>query len=136
MTTKITNSPIKRFALQTYGCQMNVADSELVEGILTNLGLEKTSNYDEADAIFLNTCAIRENAETKVHSKLGNLHKIKLNKPHLIIGVLGCMAQNLKDDLLKKAGSDDSYETKAIKMNKEKAIKKKPKKLKNVFAIL
>ena len=94
-------SVIKKFALETYGCQMNVADSELVEGILTNLGLEKTANYDEADAIFLNTCAIRENAETKVHSKLGNLHKIKLNKPHLIIGVLGCMAQNLKDDLLK-----------------------------------
>ena len=97
----MNNAQIKKFALQTYGCQMNVADSELVEGILTNLGLEKTSNYDEADAIFLNTCAIRENAETKVHSKLGNLHKIKLNKPHLIIGVLGCMAQNLKDDLLK-----------------------------------
>jgi tRNA-2-methylthio-N6-dimethylallyladenosine synthase len=95
------SSIIKKFAIQTYGCQMNVADSELVEGILTNLGLEKTSDYDEADAIFLNTCAIRENAETKVHSKLGNLHKIKLNKPHLIIGVLGCMAQNLKDDLLK-----------------------------------
>ena len=95
------SSVIKKFALETYGCQMNVADSELVEGILTNLGLEKTANYDEADAIFFNTCAIRENAETKVHSKLGNLHKIKLNKPHLIIGVLGCMAQNLKDDLLK-----------------------------------
>ena len=95
------SSVIKKFALETYGCQMNVADSELVEGILTNLGLEKTANYDEADAIFINTCAIRENAETKVHSKLGNLHKIKLNKPHLIIGVLGCMAQNLKDDLLK-----------------------------------
>ena len=95
------SSVIKKFALETYGCQMNIADSELVEGILTNLGLEKTANYDEADAIFLNTCAIRENAETKVHSKLGNLHKIKLNKPHLIIGVLGCMAQNLKDDLLK-----------------------------------
>ena len=97
----MNSSIIKKFALETYGCQMNVADSELVEGILTNLGLEKTSDYDEADAIFLNTCAIRENAETKVHSKLGNLHKIKLNKPHLIIGVLGCMAQNLKDDLLK-----------------------------------
>ena len=97
----IENTHIKKFAIQTYGCQMNVADSELVEGILTKLGLEKTSDYDEADAIFLNTCAIRENAETKVHSKLGNLHKIKLNKPHLIIGVLGCMAQNLKDDLLK-----------------------------------
>ncbi len=97
----MNSSVIKKFALETYGCQMNVADSELVEGILTNLGLEKTADYDEADAIFLNTCAIRENAETKVHSKLGNLHKIKLNKPHLIIGVLGCMAQNLKDDLLK-----------------------------------
>ena len=97
----MNTSIIKKFALETYGCQMNVADSELVEGILTNLGLEKTSDYDEADAIFLNTCAIRENAETKVHSKLGNLQKIKLNKPHLIIGVLGCMAQNLKDDLLK-----------------------------------
>ena len=97
----MNSSLIKKFALETYGCQMNVADSELVEGILTNLGLEKTADYDEADAIFLNTCAIRENAETKVHSKLGNLQKIKLNKPHLIIGVLGCMAQNLKDDLLK-----------------------------------
>ena len=97
----MNSSIIKKFALETYGCQMNVADSELVEGILTNLGLEKTADYDEADAIFLNTCAIRENAETKVHSKLGNLHKIKLNKPHLIIGVLGCMAQNLKDDFLK-----------------------------------
>ena len=97
----MNSSIIKKFALETYGCQMNVADSELVEGILTNLGLEKTADYDEADAIFLTTCAIRENAETKVHSKLGNLHKIKLNKPHLIIGVLGCMAQNLKDDLLK-----------------------------------
>ncbi len=97
----MNSSIIKKFALETYGCQMNVADSELVEGILTNLGLEKTADYNEADAIFLNTCAIRENAETKVHSKLGNLHKIKLNKPHLIIGVLGCMAQNLKDDLLK-----------------------------------
>ena len=97
----MNSSVIKKFAIQTYGCQMNVADSELVEGILTNLGLEKTADYEEADAIFLNTCAIRENAETKVHSKLGNLHKIKLNKPHLIIGVLGCMAQNLKDDLLK-----------------------------------
>ena len=96
----MNTSLIKKFAIQTYGCQMNVADSELVEGILTNLGLEKTADYDEADAIFLNTCAIRENAETKVHSKLGNLHKIKLNKPHLIIGVLGCMAQNLKQDIL------------------------------------
>ncbi|MDC1145369.1 tRNA (N6-isopentenyl adenosine(37)-C2)-methylthiotransferase MiaB [Candidatus Marinimicrobia bacterium] len=93
--------PIKKFVLETYGCQMNTADSELVEGILLNLGLEKTQDLHDADAIFLNTCAIRENAEVKVHSRLGNLHKIKRSKPHLIIGVLGCMAQNLKDDLLK-----------------------------------
>ena len=93
--------PIKKFVLETYGCQMNTADSELVESILIDLGLEKTQDLDDADAIFLNTCAIRENAEVKVHSRLGNLHKIKKSKPHLIIGVLGCMAQNLKDDLLK-----------------------------------
>ena len=93
--------PIKKFVLETYGCQMNTADSELVEGILLDLGLEKTQDLHEADAIFLNTCAIRENAEVKVHSRLGNLRKIKQVKPELIIGVLGCMAQNLKDDLLK-----------------------------------
>ena len=93
--------PIKKFVLETYGCQMNTADSELVEGILIDLGLEKTQDLYDADAIFLNTCAIRENAEVKVHSRLGNLRKIKQEKPHLIIGVLGCMAQNLKDDLLK-----------------------------------
>ena len=87
----MNSSIIKKFALETYGCQMNVADSELVEGILTNLGLEKTADYDEADAIFLNTCAIRENAETKVHSKLGNLQKIKQqsdnnhNRPIILI---------------------------------------------------
>ena len=93
--------PIKKFVLETYGCQMNTADSELVEGILVDLGLEKTQDLYDADAIFLNACAIRENAEVKVHSRLGNLRKIKQEKPHLIIGVLGCMAQNLKDDLLK-----------------------------------
>jgi tRNA-2-methylthio-N6-dimethylallyladenosine synthase len=82
--------PIKKFVLETYGCQMNTADSELVEGILLDLGLEKTQDLHEADAIFLNTCAIRENAEVKVHSRLGNLRKIKQVKPELIIGVLGC----------------------------------------------
>jgi len=90
----------KTYLIETYGCQMNVADSELVEGILNKIGMQKTTVVDDADAIFLNTCAIRENAESKIHSRLGNLYKLKLNKPELIIGVLGCMAQNLKDDLL------------------------------------
>tara|TARA_Y100001936_G_scaffold246162_1_gene289551 strand:- start:1231 stop:2565 length:1335 start_codon:yes stop_codon:yes gene_type:complete len=96
-----SNSKIKSYALETYGCQMNVADSELVDGILKNIGLEKTEDLNNADAIFVNTCAIRDNAEKKIHSRLGNFYKLKQEKPHLIIGVLGCMAQNLKNDLLK-----------------------------------
>ena len=92
---------VKRYALESYGCQMNMADSELVDGILKDIGLKKTENLNDADAIFVNTCAIRENAEKKIHSRLGNFHKLKREKPHLIIGVLGCMAQNLKNDLLK-----------------------------------
>ena len=63
----MNTSIIKKFALETYGCQMNVADSELVEGILTNLGLEKTSDYDEADAIFLNTCATVSYTHLRAH---------------------------------------------------------------------
>ena len=79
---------------------MNVADSELVESILINEGYEKSDVLGSADAIFVNTCAIREQAEEKVHSQLGRYNLIKRNKPETIIGVLGCMAQNLKNDLL------------------------------------
>ena len=86
-----SNSKIKSYALETYGCQMNVADSELVDGILKDIGLKKTEDLNNADAIFVNTCAIRENAEKKIHSRLGNFYKLKQEKPHLIIGVLGCM---------------------------------------------
>ena len=100
-----SNSKIKSYALETYGCQMNVADSELVDGILKDIGLKKTEDLNNADAIFVNTCAIRENAEKKIHSRLGNFYKLKQEKPHLIIGVLGCMAQNLKNDLLKNKPS-------------------------------
>ena len=79
---------------------MNVADSELISGLLSNNGYEKTKNIYQADIIFVNTCAIREHAEDKVHSRLGFYNKIKENRPNTIIGVLGCMAQNLKDDIL------------------------------------
>ena len=91
---------VKRYALESYGCQMNMADSELVDGILKDIGLKKTENLDDADAIFVNTCAIRENAEKKIHSRLGFYHQIKQKKPEIIIGVLGGMAQNLKEDIL------------------------------------
>ena len=90
----------KSYFIETYGCQMNVADSELSSGLLSNNGYEKTKNIFQADIIFVNTCAIREHAEDKVHSRLGLYNKIKEKKPDTIIGVLGCMAQNLKDDIL------------------------------------
>jgi len=79
---------------------MNVADSELVESILKGEGYSKAAQLRDADAIFVNTCAIREHAEEKVHSQLGRYDLIKKENPDTIIGVLGCMAQSLKHDLL------------------------------------
>ncbi len=90
----------KSYFIETYGCQMNVADSELVSGLLTKEGYAETKDIYNADAIFVNTCAIREHAEDKVHSRLGYYHQIKQKNPKTIIGVLGCMAQNLKEDIL------------------------------------
>ena len=90
----------KTYFIETYGCQMNVADSELVESLLKKEGYSRAKQLNEADAIFVNTCAIREHAEEKVHSQLGRYDLIKKEKPETIIGVLGCMAQSLKHDLL------------------------------------
>ena len=91
----------KTYFIETYGCQMNVADSELVESILKGEGYTKAAQLHDADAIFVNTCAIREHAEEKVHSQLGRYDLIKKENPDTIIGILGCMAQSLKHDLLK-----------------------------------
>lgn len=88
------------YYIDTYGCQMNVADSELVSGLLDREGFKETNDIHCADAIFVNTCAIREHAEDKVHSRLGFYNQIKKKKPDTIIGVLGCMAQNLKEEIL------------------------------------
>ena len=81
---------------------MNVADSELVESILIDQGYYISNDPSKADAIFINTCSIREHAEDKVHSQLGRYELIKKDRPDVIIGVLGCMAQSLKHDLLEK----------------------------------
>tara|TARA_B100001996_G_scaffold250425_1_gene194172 strand:+ start:763 stop:2082 length:1320 start_codon:yes stop_codon:yes gene_type:complete len=89
-----------KYYLETYGCQMNVADSEMIEGILKAKKYSSVDSMDMADIIFVNTCAIREHAEEKVHSRLGVFSRIKHNNPNIIIGVLGCMAQHLKDDIL------------------------------------
>ena len=90
----------KSFYIETYGCQMNVSDSELISGILSKDGYTETKNINNADIILVNTCAIREHAEDKIHSRLGFYNKIKEKRPSIIIGVLGCMAQNLKENIL------------------------------------
>jgi len=89
-----------KYYIETYGCQMNEYDSELVANILGNLGYSKSDKIEEADAIFLNTCAIREKAEETVHNRLNSLAYLKRQNSNLIIGVLGCMAQNLKNEIL------------------------------------
>ena len=90
----------KSYYIETYGCQMNVADSELVSGLLSQDGYDETKDINLADIILVNTCAIREHAEDKVHSRLGFYNQFKQKNPSTIIGVLGCMAQNLKEDIL------------------------------------
>ena len=91
---------VKTYYIETYGCQMNVADSELIKTIMNNEGYILSNDLYQAHVIFVNTCAIRDHAEEKIHSQLGRFDLIKKEKPDTIIGVLGCMAQNLKHDLL------------------------------------
>ena len=89
-----------QYHIETFGCQMNIYDSELIAGLLQNCGYSETSDIKHADIIFLNTCAIREKAEDTVHNRLESIQYLKTRKPHVMIGVMGCMAQNLKDNLL------------------------------------
>ena len=89
-----------KYFIETYGCQMNVYDSELVASLLKKSGYSETSKIESADVIFLNTCAIREKAEETVHNRLDSLHYLKRRNPNLLLGVLGCMAKNLKDGIL------------------------------------
>ena len=86
--------------IKSYGCQMNVYDSELISSLMKDCGYDQTNQADGADAIFLNTCSIREKAEETVHNHLSNYHHLKKKNPEMLIGVVGCMAQNLKDTLL------------------------------------
>lgn len=88
--------------IETYGCQMNLADSEVVMGILQNQGYSLTHDIDDADVIFLNTCSIRDHAEQRIHGRLGNLKRLKENKPNMVLGVLGCMAERLREELIEK----------------------------------
>jgi tRNA-2-methylthio-N6-dimethylallyladenosine synthase len=88
--------------IETYGCQMNLADTEIVLGILQNLGFGVTKKADDADVILLNTCSIRENAEQRIYGRLGNFKNLKESNPNLVVGILGCMAERLRSDLVEK----------------------------------
>lgn len=90
----------RKLYLESYGCQMNFSDSEIVASILNKEGFVTTNELNEADAIFINTCAVRENAEQRVRKRLQDFKKIKKTKPGLIVGVLGCMAERLKSQFL------------------------------------
>jgi len=93
---------MKKLFIETYGCQMNSADSEVVASVMEMADYELTDNIGEADAIFANTCSIRENAEQRVRGRLDYFQTFRKKKPHLVVGILGCMAERLKEDLLKE----------------------------------
>ena len=114
---------MKKLFIETYGCQMNVADSEVVASVMKMAGYDVCDSIDEADAVFLNTCSVRDNAEQKIYHRLEELNALRSKRlsqhltsdtQHLIIGVLGCMAERVKDDLLENHHADlvagpDSY---------------------------
>ena len=92
----------KSFYIETYGCQMNFADTEVVNSILLDRGMMPVKSAEEADVIFVNTCSIRENAETRVWNRLKEFRSLKREKKNLTVGVLGCMAERIKDQILDK----------------------------------
>jgi len=96
-------TPAKRAYVETYGCQMNVSDGELMEGILAARGYEIVDRPEDADIVLVNTCAIREHAESRVLGRVSQLNGLKREKPEMLIGVTGCMAQRLGDSLLERA---------------------------------
>ena len=101
-----TDGDSKKLFIETYGCQMNVADSEVIASIMQMAGYTPARTLDEADAVFMNTCSIRDNAEQKIWNRLDFFHALKKKRPRLIVGVLGCMAERVKEDLIEHHGVD------------------------------
>jgi len=97
---------MKKLYIETYGCQMNVADSEVVASVMQMAGYEPAENAEEADAVFLNTCSVRENAENKIYRRLDALNAENRKGRKRILGVLGCMAERVKDDLIENHHAD------------------------------
>jgi len=102
-----TSGAVRRAYVETYGCQMNISDGELMEGILSAQGFQIVTSAEEADVVLVNTCAIREHAEQRVLGRVAQLGALKRDRPDMVIGVTGCMAQRLGEDLLDRAGHVD-----------------------------
>ncbi len=98
----IFNETLPKVYIETYGCQMNVNDSEVVASIMQSNGYAITENLNEADVILINTCSIRDNAEQRVWGRLDNLRMEKKKRPNLLVGVIGCMAERLKEELIER----------------------------------
>lgn len=97
----------RKLFIETYGCQMNAGDSEIVVSIMQQEGYRYTENIDEADIILINTCSIRDNAEQRIWGRLSAMRQLKRRKPSLIVGVIGCMAERLKEQLIEKGTGVD-----------------------------
>ena len=107
---------MKKLFIETYGCQMNVADSEVIASVMKMADYETCQSIDEADAVLLNTCSVRDNAEQKIFNRLETLHAMQKKGHKMIIGVVGCMAERVKDDLIENhhvnlVAGPDSYLT-------------------------
>ena len=105
---------MKKLYIETYGCQMNVADSEVVASVMKMAGYDVCENEDEADAIFLNTCSIRENAENKIYNRLETLYAEKRKGREVILGVLGCMAERVRKDLIENHHANFGLRTRLV----------------------
>lgn len=92
----------QKIYIETYGCQMNLADTEIVQGVLKRNGYEFTNEAEQADVVLINTCAIREHAEERIYGRLGAFRAIKKQKPNLVVGILGCMAERLRSKLIEE----------------------------------
>ena len=97
------NQKQKFVKLIVYGCQMNLSDAERMAGQLASIGYSRTEDMEQADLILINTCCVRESAEDKVYGKIGEIKQLKRQKPALIFGIMGCMAQKEGEALIKRA---------------------------------
>ena len=117
--------------IETFGCQMNEYDTELIRSLMKGAGFEFTCDRERADVVLMNTCAIRENAHNRVYGHLAELKSLKKQRP-LVVGVLGCMAQNLKQELAEKEplvdvlAGPDSYRQLPALINRELASEEGP----------